>query len=233
MGMIYYENGIINFPLYSQAVQEMLEHPSNRYHLTVNPKDGFDERLYYEAMNFLLVLINQYLFGKRYMNRDNFIKGYVVREQKPGDESPHFHFILHDPNGLIGRQKYSLYHCVSRAISKVQGLRHWSTKSEKAYTPSQLIGDKCWSLQDYHVPTEGIRLEKYLTKSILDQSMSVQAKLGLFGVLGKDAIWWGMEQGTKRHSASTMHQVNRDFKRFGKPGPVTEAGTMHPTAASF
>ncbi|MCP5189345.1 MAG: hypothetical protein H6988_03030 [Pseudomonadales bacterium] len=240
MSLIYYKNGVINFPLYANAVKTLLEHPSNRYHFTVNPKDGYHDWAYYEAMNFLLVLINQMLFGKRYMNRDCFIEGYVVREQKPGDDSPHFHFIFIDRFGLLDCQKHSLYHCLSEALWRLQGdsykprkahlaiqiaarksrqrddgTGHTRKISKEERKVSRLVGEKSWCLQDYYIPEEGVRLERYLTKTILDASKSVKEKLSLFGVLGKDTIWWGDWQSSSQYSAAIRHQVNREFERFG------------------
>lgn len=202
------------FQAVRDAYAQLLEHPDNKYHLTINFKDGYSDNFYHEALNHLIRVLNKKLFGARYMDRGLFLKGFVVRERGESGYL-HFHIVITDLRGVLSQAKIPFRSACCRSVHKVYG-RHFRLfeKQNEDVRASRLIGKNSWVLQEYYKSIVEDGLEGYLTKTLEDEEVSWSDKNNLVGVLDSQCVQFGVLDSPRKSALSYRYQAEAEFKRY-------------------
>lgn len=171
-----------------QAYIDLLTSEDNKYHLTITFQEGTRDPVALESLNFFIKCLNQHVYGRRYLKKGKYVKGFVAKE-RCDNRTLHFHILVRDPDGdLNGRRPFR--EAVEAVIPKIR----YDTRLKDPRTGGRfrgyLIGGQGWLLQDYR--NDGTsRLEQYLTKNFDDWSVSLEDRNDSIGILGFTDVQFG------------------------------------------
>jgi len=168
------------------ASREILTSPDNQYHLTLAPVQSLNINTVLRSMNTLMFYLNQHQFGKRFKNKNQYVRGIAVLESAE-NHNPHIHMIIRDPFGDL-EQRYTLEESLNFVIPKLK-CRAPSSCGRSSSTAS-FIGHESWCLQKYYPD----RLETYLSKMFEANGYWHNSPLDNIAMLGPDGLLFGYRE---------------------------------------